>query len=138
MPADMSPGAKAVWGHIVPLLAQDPNLLSIVDRSVLRDFCEVECQKTEIEGAMWEEAEAAAKAAPRGGKRIARAAVLKDPRTQRTLDSLRMRQVVLRSSIGLTPAARSSLKVGPIITTKTLQTDDVMEDAFVNSPLRPM
>jgi phage terminase small subunit len=136
MPDDMSDGAKAVWAATVPLLAQDPNLLSVVDTSVLRDFCEVEAQKNVIEAAMWEEAEAAADRA-KVHKLAARARVLGDRHRQGMLDKLRMRAVVLRREIGASPVSRSSLKVGPIVTTKTIQAGDAMEDTFFGGSMQP-
>lgn len=138
LPAVISAGAAAIWHQIVPLLASDPNLLSVVDTSILRDFCEVEVQKQEIEASMWEAAAAAEKAAPKGQKRQARAAVIKDPPLQRTLDGLRMRQTILRRELGLTPAARSALKVGPIITSKSIQSGDIMEEAFFGGSMKPV
>ena len=137
MPVRMSVGGAEIWNSIVPLLAQDPNLISLVDLYILEDYCELQAQKIMIESSMMADAAAAYKRA-KVGKNAARADVLKEPKRQSTLDTMRMRLNMLRREIALTPAARSSLKVGPIKTSKTIAVNDALEEAFFNSAMRPV
>lgn len=115
-PASLSPGASAIWDVYVPMLAESPDLISILDGSLLADFCELESEKNILLGAMYEEATAAAKEAKNGCKKAAMAKVMMQ--YSHTLDKMRTRINTLRKEFGGTPGARSSLKVGPIKTVK--------------------
>ena len=115
-PAHLSPGASQIWDVYVPMLAESPDLISILDGSLLTDFCELESEKNMMLSAMHEEATAAAKAAKTGTKNAAMARVYMQ--YEPTLYKMRTRVNALRREFGGTPGARSSLKVGPIKTVK--------------------
>lgn len=135
MPPHLSKAAKLIWIEITPMLAQMEDLLSLVDGAVIGNYCEVRAQKNEIEAAMYDAAGIAERAAPKGEKRAARAEVL--IAHQNCLDKLRMRETALQRELGLTPAARSSLKVGPLKTVKS-QAADAMDDVFMGGSMRPV
>ena len=127
---------EEVWNEIVPLLAESPDLISLVDGPLLEDFVEIRAQKLEIEAGMFERADAAEEAADPREKKAARAAVIAE--YQKSLDGLRARENMIRRELALTPAARSSLKVGPIKTSKTIKAGDALEEAFFGGSMRPV
>lgn len=137
-PLWLTPEALDIWEEIVPLLAGVPELLSIVDGALLEDYCEVEAQKRQIQQAMNEGADAAAKKAKPADKAIARGEVLL--RYQNHLDKLRMRANSLRRELGLTPSSRSALKVGSIkrSNSEELAKGSALDEAFERMGMRPV
>ena len=136
IPEYLSPEARQVWHHVVPILLQDPNLLSVIDTSILEDFCETWAQKVLIETAMWDTADQAAAAVEESRRKAVRADVIMQ--NQGVLDKMRMRLNALRREIGATPAARSALKVGPIKTSKNIKVDDPLDEAFFGGSMQPV
>lgn len=131
MPPRMSDGAKAVWMEYAPLLGQDPELMSLLDGALFEDFCELRAQKLEIEHGMYDEAKKAK-------TRAARGAIMCE--YQGVLDKMRLRESTLRNQLGMSPVARSGLKIGPVkVATAAAVTGDALEEAFMGAgEMRPV
>ena len=112
-PPGLSASARRVWRTVVPVLMQVPGLLSIADGSVLADYCEVRAEKDQVMRA----ARAATSRALRQAKTAHTAASPQEVRAAvvekygDTLNRLRHRENVLRRELGLSPSARSSLRI---------------------------
>ena len=121
MPAGLSPVARRVWKQTVAIMLTVPDLLSIADGAVLSDYCEVRAQKDELQRAM--------RARQRENEKLIRvqtaakgqmitaaearalAAEASLERSGELLNKLRHRENVLRRELGLSPSARSSIRI---------------------------
>ena len=121
-PADLSAAGLKVWNEIVPILLTVPGLVNPADSPVLGDFCEAHAQRLALQRSMQVEQKkrvakekAKAKAA---GKRINVAdemaialADLSTGKFGRALERARHRENQLRRELGLSPSARSSIRI---------------------------
>jgi phage terminase small subunit len=121
MPSGLSPAARRIWKQTVALMLTVPNLLTVADGAVLADYCEVRAQKDELQKAMRarerENAKLIIAQAAQKGQRItnleakALAAEASLERSGELLNKLRHRENVLRRELGLSPSARSSIRI---------------------------
>jgi phage terminase small subunit len=113
-PSGLSAAARRVWRETVEIMASVEGLLTVADGAVLADFCEVRVNKRSIESAMRIQLRKALVSAKAMGRPITRAeaeaALL--VKFGRELNTLRHRENVLRRELGLSPSARSSIRLG--------------------------
>lgn len=122
MPLGLSKAAKKIWRETVGTMLTVEGLLTIADGSVLGDYCQLRAEKTDFLKAIELRARAGAatlmaEAAEKGRKLPqASAAVLaleiEMRKSGNALDKLRHRENVLRRELGLSPSARSSIRIG--------------------------
>jgi phage terminase small subunit len=121
MPTGLSPAARRIWNRTVAIMLTVPNLLTVADGAALADYCEVRAQKDELQKAMRARERESAKLiiaqATQKGQRItaaearALAAEASLERSGELLNKLRHRENVLRRELGLSPSARSSIRI---------------------------
>jgi len=121
MPSGLSSAARRIWKETVAVMLTVPDLLTIADAAVLADYCEVRGQKEELQRAMRvrerENTKAiTAQTAMKGqtitmaeAKALAVEASLE--KSGELLNRLRHRENVLRRELGLSPSARSSIRI---------------------------
>ena len=110
MPGGMSDEAKIVWRETVPLMLTVPGLLTIVDGTVLADFCELRAEYKTQKAACAKEFERTWKKSKKL-TRVETKALVED-RYRTALDKLRYRENILRRELGLSPSARSTMRIG--------------------------
>jgi phage terminase small subunit len=109
----LSAAARKIWHATVPILMQVPGLLTVADGSVLAGLCEVQVEKDQVLRA----ARAASARALRQAKSTGAAASKEEVRAaviekySDSLNRLRHRENVLRRELGLSPSARSSIRI---------------------------
>jgi phage terminase small subunit len=121
MPTGLSRAARSIWKQTVAIMLTVPNLLSVADSAVLADYCEVRVQKDGLQTAMRARERESVKLivaqAIQKGQRItageakALAAEASLERSGELLNKLRHRENVLRRELGLSPSARSSIRI---------------------------
>jgi phage terminase small subunit len=121
MPAGLSPAARRIWKETVAVMLTVPDLLTIADAAVLADYCEVRAQKEELQRAMRvrerENAKAIIAQTMMKGQKITAAeakALAVEACLEKSgdiLNKLRHRENVLRRELGLSPSARSSIRI---------------------------
>ena len=121
MPTGLSRAARPIWKETVAIMLTVPNLLSVADGAVLADYCEVRVQKDALQTAMRARERESVKLivaqATQKGQRInaaearALAAEASLEKSGDLLNKLRHRENVLRRELGLSPSARSSIRI---------------------------
>jgi phage terminase small subunit len=122
MPTGLSPAARRIWKETVALMLTVPNLLTVADGAVLADYCEVRAQKDGLRTAMRarerENVKLIIAQTAQKGQRITGAearglaAEASLEKSGELLNQLRHRENVLRRELGLSPSARSSIRIG--------------------------
>lgn len=121
MPYGLSRAAKKIWRASVAIMLQVPGLLTIADGAVLADYCEVRADKDTLQRAMRDAerravVQAAEQAKAKGIKLTrselaAAAAGAQMTKFGKILNTLRTRELALRREIGLSPSARTSIRL---------------------------
>lgn len=115
MPRGLPAGARRIWEETVEIMLTVPGLLTVADGSALFDYCQVRFEKLVLESAIRAEQSEAVK------KQL----LLKEPdrlpaiavranvysASAKLLNTLRHRENVLRRELGLSPSARSSMRL---------------------------
>ena len=131
-PKHLDKRARAIFKATVALLRDVPELLSTLDATLLANFSLVESQLEILEKGLQAEI---AKPVGVGKRKRPRNAIEQAEVVMRftpVIDKMRIRSNILAREMGLTPAARSSLKVGPVKTTKTVS-DHAIDKMFLGS-----
>ena len=131
-PSHLSKRAKTIFKAVCALLRDVPELLSTLDTFLVANFASNEAQLELLEKGM--QADLAKPVGvgkrQRGKNAIEEAAVVMKYTV--IIDKLRIRSNILGREMGLSPAARSSLKVGPVKTTKSVS-DHAIDKMFLGS-----
>lgn len=110
MPSGMNTRARRIWRDTAAILMSIPGLLSVADGPVLGDFCCTRADKEALEAAMRAELSRRLKASPPEGSRAeVEGEVIVKYGNQ--LNRLRHRENALRRELGLSPSARSSIRI---------------------------
>lgn len=115
MPRGLSAGARRIWKETVDIMLTVPGLLTVADGSALFDYCQVRFEKLALESAVRaEQADAVRKEflieeKDRRQPLIVKAGVYAS--SAKLLNTLRHRENVLRRELGLSPSARSSMRL---------------------------
>ena len=114
MPRGLPAGARRIWKETVDIMLTVPGLLTVADGSTLFDFCQVRFEKLALESSVRAEQSAAVKKEllikeDRRPSVVVKADVY--AASAKLLNTLRHRENILRRELGLSPSARSSMRI---------------------------
>lgn len=134
MPRGLPAGARRIWKETVDIMLTVPGLLTVADGSTLFDFCQVRFEKLALESSIRAEQSGAlkkellVKEEDRRPPIAVKAYVYSD--SAKLLNLLRHRENVLRRELGLSPSARSSMR----ITGQSKEKSDPLKSALFERP----